>query len=577
MFKKKVAPQPAQSRIGPDEDASTPATKTNAMVRAMQLGAAPITALGGALKKTGGALMPQQSFKAGSIVAGAVAAPFQNKREVDKMKVQLEESKRAADTGEIIIEVLSATGLKREDADSKAGEKAGTGDWKRPSPYALLELRGREQKTKKVAETLDPTWNQRFAWAGMLGELVAEPLDLAVMTREKDVSSELGGGVAMGTAEVSLKELLRSGGTLELKAPLSTHGEVRLKASWMPRVMGKVVVKLEGAHGLNDPEGEGDGIYASLRLKNKDRRTAVAKGTLSPEWQQRFEWPGERSDLLATPLTVEVRHKDPVYLALHGKAPVLGSCEVDLRALFEAQKDGAFVKKHALELKLSPAGNVKLAVHWETGANFVGGGEGPSALSRDVKKAKAKAAAMKARSLGEQIGDDLAALEKGESQLMSELEEMSDREEAIDDELSDVSDLEDDLQELQREIQVGLDEFDRQHQLIAYQPRWQRSLRRVRDAAFMPNATLPGLAQLILEELCAGAGLATQFAVGMRVRHPKRGLGEVNELLPDGRIQIKFDGKPPLSSTADILSGEVGKRGGREWLSHTHTPRAVGT
>jgi hypothetical protein len=63
----------------------------------------------------------------------------------------------------------------------------------------------------------------------------------------------------------------------------------------------------------------------------------------------------------------KVRNKDAVYMRTHGKAEVLGTADVDLRALFDEPSESV----HALELSLSSKGRnegqLHVVVRWESG------------------------------------------------------------------------------------------------------------------------------------------------------------------------------------------------------------------
>ena len=68
----------------------------------------------------------------------------------------------ADDLGEIVIEIVLATGLRAPNG-SIIGQA--------PSPFVKLAVRGKEQISRKEERTLYPMWNDRLVWRGKRGEL----------------------------------------------------------------------------------------------------------------------------------------------------------------------------------------------------------------------------------------------------------------------------------------------------------------------------------------------------------------------------------------------------------------------
>ena len=133
----------------------------------------------------------------------------------------------------------------------------------------------------------------------------------------------------MGSAEVDISKLITADAD-SLAVKLSTKGEVRLKLSWVPREMGKVVLHIQRAAGL-EKVGSSSGMpsaYGVIVLHGKDHRTSTLKDTTTPEWKQKFEWTGIKSELTRTAMKIEIRDHDHAYLREHGQAPVLGRAEV---------------------------------------------------------------------------------------------------------------------------------------------------------------------------------------------------------------------------------------------------------
>ena len=91
--------------------------------------------------------------------------------EMEAMKGQLADQQKAGMSGEIVIDRLRATKLC---AHLSSGYL--------PSPCLRLELRGRDQMTKKAAHTTSPSWEtERLVFAGVRGELTTPTLRAALV------------------------------------------------------------------------------------------------------------------------------------------------------------------------------------------------------------------------------------------------------------------------------------------------------------------------------------------------------------------------------------------------------------
>ena len=68
--------------------------------------------------------------------------------------------------GSLEVHVISAANLMAKD-------RGGTSD-----PYVLLELAGTKHRTKTIDKELNPSWDERFKFNGVLADLIAKPLHI---------------------------------------------------------------------------------------------------------------------------------------------------------------------------------------------------------------------------------------------------------------------------------------------------------------------------------------------------------------------------------------------------------------
>ena len=137
----------------------------------------------------------------------------------------------AEDLGEVVIEVVLASGLKKA---TRVGTPA-------PSPLVKLAVRGNEQRSKKQERTLFPMWNERLVWKGKRGELCTPKMLVEVLAWDPLTPT------SMGRAEVDIAELL-VGSAIEMMVALGEGlGSLQLRGSWMARERGKVHASLESA------------------------------------------------------------------------------------------------------------------------------------------------------------------------------------------------------------------------------------------------------------------------------------------------------------------------------------------
>lgn len=98
----------------------------------------------------------------------------------------------ANDMGEVVIEVVLASGLKKP---TRVGTPA-------PSPFVKLTVRGSEKRSKKQERTLFPMWNERLVWAGKRGELCTPKMLVEVLAWDPLTPT------SMGRAEVDIAQLI---------------------------------------------------------------------------------------------------------------------------------------------------------------------------------------------------------------------------------------------------------------------------------------------------------------------------------------------------------------------------------
>ena len=168
---------------------------------------------------------------------------------------------------------------------------------------------------------------------------------------------------SLGVASVSLLDLRKTREKV-VEAELSTKGSVSLLVTWTahgetppvdPALMkrGRIHVQLKSAAGLKaaDLNGKSD-PYAVLTLCGKQHKSATVSKTLTPTWNETFEWEGTLGDLTSESLRVEVFDKDRIT-----RDDSLGIATIpllDLRTRREKDVDAT----------LSVQGTVVLHVEW---------------------------------------------------------------------------------------------------------------------------------------------------------------------------------------------------------------------
>jgi Ca2+-dependent lipid-binding protein len=82
-------------------------------------------------------------------------------------------------SGTLYARLVRATGLKSVDSDGPSDIHSGHSQ---SDPYVRLSLGERTHRSKTCKKTNDPVWEETFMFKGTLRELLAEPLQLQVMT-----------------------------------------------------------------------------------------------------------------------------------------------------------------------------------------------------------------------------------------------------------------------------------------------------------------------------------------------------------------------------------------------------------
>ena len=125
--------------------------------------------------------------------------------------------------GTLYVQLLKATNLLAADANGLS------------DPYCKLMLGDQKQRSRKLYKTLEPVWNNEvFAFAGCLGQLVAEPLQLTMYDFDILSSDDKLGEVQIELADHTYCNEIRR----DLTACLDTQGEVYIQVWWEPETTG---------------------------------------------------------------------------------------------------------------------------------------------------------------------------------------------------------------------------------------------------------------------------------------------------------------------------------------------------
>ena len=146
-----------------------------------------------------------------------LAKPVDQLAERSRMltRQQTELAAGLGDKGTLHVRLCNAKDLRAADANGLS------------DPYVKLTLGGLTHKSKVEKRTLNPTFNEMFEFEGVLGELVADPLQLIVFDRDMGFSDD-----KIGLAELCLSGPWIHGVDRDMTAQLD-QGYVTLQACWM--------------------------------------------------------------------------------------------------------------------------------------------------------------------------------------------------------------------------------------------------------------------------------------------------------------------------------------------------------
>ena len=250
-------------------------------------------------------------------------------------------------------------------------------------PYCKLRLGDEEHKSKTIHKTVNPDWDEEFEFRGQSGDDRPTLRELLNHHLELDVrdSDHLGlGSHELGKVEVDLRPLL----TVHVKQMtprLNTTGYLSLTISWEVEdeynplerdLLGKGVVYvhlLRARHlrALEDTTHDGkkdaSDPYCRLVLGQSEQRSSTIQDTVSPEWDEVFEFRGDGDfgqrwnlgTLLQAPLELDCFDEGEGMFQMSRE---LGTSTVDLSPLLRT-------RQMQLSVPLQPEGVITLMVSWE--------------------------------------------------------------------------------------------------------------------------------------------------------------------------------------------------------------------
>ena len=129
--------------------------------------------LGGGRAAAPGAGGDGDAYGDGATATGAAPPPGRSARRSPTREEPMEQS------GTLYARLVRATGLKSIDSDGQSDIHSGHSQSDR---YVRLSLGERTHRSKTCKKTNDPVWEETFLFKGTLRELLADPLQLQVMT-----------------------------------------------------------------------------------------------------------------------------------------------------------------------------------------------------------------------------------------------------------------------------------------------------------------------------------------------------------------------------------------------------------
>ena len=258
-----------------------------------------------------------------------------------------------AESGTLQIHLQRARGL-------MSADRNGLSD-----PYATLSLAGQSHKSKTIRNTLNPDWDEVIQFEGNLSAMVAEGLSLQVFDWDFGSRDD-----KLGEAKVDLSPLRTERQVAcTTKLPEPGKGEVQLHLSWAPggethppapelvddsaalseqlkpgpvaaeeeeppsadplKEKGILRVTLNSARGLvaADENGKSD-PYVKMHLAGQIFKSKVKKKTLTPHWDETYDFKIERGQMASQQLKLVVFDFDTG--SLDDK---IGTADVDITAL----------------------------------------------------------------------------------------------------------------------------------------------------------------------------------------------------------------------------------------------------
>ena len=302
--------------------------------------------------------------RAGATKVQSVFRGRRGRLEGARRAAQSEQPTQCTDAGTLRVHLQSATSLRPADRNGLS------------DPYATLSVAGQMHKSKTVPNTLNPEWDEVVEFDGSLPDLVQEGLLLQVFDYDFGSRDD-----KLGEATVPLAPLQTSRQhTCSIRLADPAQGEVHLQLSWavsgeahpeiplvtdaalklagppgskvgsvpggpFPREQddrGLLQVHLLSASGLPAADSNGTSDpYTKLVLAGQTYKSRVIKKSLSPSWDQKFNFEISRHALETEALQLTVYDRDQGHL----KDDKLGFATVTLTELAKDRSRQSFEVK----------------------------------------------------------------------------------------------------------------------------------------------------------------------------------------------------------------------------------------
>ncbi|XP_021778190.1 extended synaptotagmin-1 isoform X5 [Papio anubis] len=242
-------------------------------------------------------------------------------------------------SAELAAALLSVYMERAEDLPLRKGTKP-------PNPYATLTVGDTSHKTKTVSQTSAPVWDESASF--LIRKPHTESLELQILVSQHSgveahshsyshSSSSLseepelwGGPPHITSSAPELRQRLTHVDS-PLEAPAGPLGQVKLTV-WYYSEERKLVSIVHGCRALRQNGRDPPDPYVSLLLlpdKNRGtkRKTSQKKRTLSPEFNERFEWELPLDEALRRKLDVSVKSNSSF---MSRERELLGKVQLDL-------------------------------------------------------------------------------------------------------------------------------------------------------------------------------------------------------------------------------------------------------